>query len=73
MFLLCSGGDATAFIEPEPDDPEGRAAARVRGAEARTERQLAMLQELAEIGTQMARAVRDEALARAERVAPAAP
>jgi hypothetical protein len=51
--------DVSAFIEPEPDDPEGRAAAR-------TQRQLAMLQELAEIGMQMARAVRDEALARAE-------
>jgi hypothetical protein len=50
---------ASAIIEPAPDDPEGRAAAR-------TARQLAMLQELAEIGMQMARAVRDEALARAE-------
>jgi hypothetical protein len=47
--------DASAFIAPEPDDPEGR-----------TQRQLAMLHELAEIGMQIARAVRDEALARAE-------
>ncbi|MGH6909290.1 MAG: hypothetical protein ACREEG_03815 [Phenylobacterium sp.] len=49
---------------PEPDDPEGRAP--VSAAEARRERQAAMLQELAEIGMQMARAVRDEALARAD-------
>jgi hypothetical protein len=58
--------DANAFIEPAPDDPEGRAEARACAAQARTARQLAMLQELAEIGMQMARAVRDEALARAE-------
>jgi hypothetical protein len=51
--------DAAAIIEPAPDDPEGRAAARMT-------RQLAMLQELAEIGMQIARAVRDEALVRAE-------
>ena len=54
--------DVSAFIEPEPDDPEGR-------AQARTARQLAMLQELAEIGMQIARAVRDEVVARAERAA----
>ena len=47
--------DAPAFIEPAPD-----------AAEARTARQLATLQELAEIGMQIARAVRDAALARAE-------
>jgi hypothetical protein len=46
-------------IEPDPGDREAR-------AQARTERQLAMLAELAEIGMQMARAVRDEAVARAE-------
>ena len=46
--------DAPAFIDPAPD-----------AAEARTARQLAMLHELAEIGMQIARAVRDEALARA--------
>jgi hypothetical protein len=44
--------DGSATIAPAPDDPE-----------ARTARQLAMLQELAEIGMQIARAVRDEALA----------
>jgi hypothetical protein len=44
--------DGSAIIAPVPDDPEGR-----------TARQLAMLQELAEIGMQIARAVRDEALA----------
>jgi hypothetical protein len=60
--------DASAFIDATPDDPEGR-------AEARTARQLAMLQELAEIGMQMARAVRDEALVRTEldEEAPASP
>jgi hypothetical protein len=58
--------DAAAFIEPAPDDPEGRAAAR-------TQRQLAMLQELAEIGMQIARAVRAEALARVEAAAEDAP
>jgi hypothetical protein len=59
--------NASAFIAPAPDDPEGRAEIRAR--------QLAMLHELAEIGMQMARAVRDEALARAEDedVAPARP
>jgi hypothetical protein len=57
--------DAAPFTDPTPDDPEGRAEARACAAEARRERQLAMLQELAEIGMQMARAVRDEALARA--------
>lgn len=58
--------DDAALIAPEPDDPEGRAEARACAALARSERQPAMLQELAEIGMQMARAVRDEALARAE-------
>src|SRR4051794_30180318 len=53
--------DESATVEAEPDDAEAR-------AEARTARQLAMLQELAEIGLQIARAVRDEALARAEPV-----
>jgi hypothetical protein len=59
--------NASAFIAPAPDDPEGRAEIRAR--------QLAMLQELAEIGMQMARAVRDEALVRAEldEAAPAPP
>jgi hypothetical protein len=61
--------DASAFIEPAPDGPEGRAEARACAAQARTARQLAMLQELAEIGMQIARAVRDEALARTERAA----
>jgi hypothetical protein len=50
---------SSASIEPTPDDPESC-------AQARTARQLATLQELAEIGMQIARAVRDEALARAE-------
>jgi hypothetical protein len=49
----------------EPDDAEAR-------AQARTERQLAMLAELAEIGMQIARAVRDEAVARTEAVDAAA-
>jgi hypothetical protein len=44
--------DGSAIIASAPDDPEGR-----------TARQLAMLQELAEIGMQIARVVRDEALA----------
>ncbi|MDB6080198.1 MAG: hypothetical protein JWO82_3945 [Akkermansiaceae bacterium] len=56
--------DASAFSDLTPDDSEERAGASA--GEARTARQLAMLQELAEIGMQMARAVRDEALARAE-------
>jgi hypothetical protein len=58
--------DAAPIIEPAPDDPEDRADAPICAAQARTERQLAMLQELAEIGMQIARAVREEALARAE-------
>jgi hypothetical protein len=58
--------DASVSIAPAPDDPEGRAEVGVCAAEARRERQLAMLHELAEIGMQMARAVRDEALAPAE-------
>lgn len=57
--------DNSALIAPAPDDPEDRARAAC-AAEARTARQLAMLQELAEIGMQMARAVRDEALAPGE-------
>lgn len=44
--------DGSAILAPAPDDLEGR-----------TARQLAMLQELAEIGMQIVRAVRDEALA----------
>ena len=55
--------DSSAQIEP--DEREAR-------AQARAERQLAMLQELAEIGMQIARAVRDEAAARAEAVDEAA-
>lgn len=55
--------ESSALSELAPDDPEDCAEARARAAEARTARQLAMLQELAEIGMQMARAVRDEALA----------
>jgi hypothetical protein len=55
--------DNSALIELAPNDPEDRAAASVCAAQARAARQLAMLQELAEIGLQMARAVRDEALA----------
>ena len=58
--------DESATVESEPEDAEAR-------AEARTARQLAMLQELAEIGLQIARAVRDEALARAEPVDEEAP
>ena len=58
--------DHSAIIEPAPDDPEGRAEARACAVEALRAQQLAMLQELAEIGMQMARAVRDEALARAD-------
>ena len=58
--------NSSALIAPEPDDAESRAEAPICAAQARTERQQAMLQELAEIGMQMARAVRDEALARAE-------
>ena len=58
--------DESATVEPEADDPEAR-------AEARTARQLAMLQELAEIGLQIARAARDEALARGEPVDEEAP
>lgn len=66
---------ATAIIEPALDDPEGRAEASACAAEARTGRCLAMLQELAEIGMQMARAVRDEALrgAGADEDAPTSP
>jgi hypothetical protein len=45
----------------DPDDRETR-------TQARAERQLSMLAELAEIGMQMARAVRDEAVARADAV-----
>ena len=55
---------ATAFIEPEPRDPDGPAAPCA--AEARQARQLGVLQELTEIGMQMARALRDEALAPVE-------
>jgi len=55
--------DSCALIELASDDPEGRAEAPVCAAQARAARQLAMLQELAEIGMQIARAVRDEALA----------
>jgi hypothetical protein len=65
--------NASAFIAPAPDDPEGRAEVRACAAEARRARQLAMLQELAEIGMQMARAVRDEALARTDATAPVPP
>jgi hypothetical protein len=46
------------IAEPDADAPED--------AEARQERHRRILQELAEIGMQIARAVRDEALARAE-------
>ncbi len=63
--------DHSATTAPAPDGPEGLAEACA--AEARTARHLAMLQELAEIGMQMARAVRDEALARAEAVDEDAP
>jgi len=55
--------DSSACIELTPDDPEDCAEAPVCAAQARAARQLAMLQELAEIGMQIARAVRDEALA----------
>jgi len=55
---------ATAINDPEPRDPDGPAGACA--AEARLARQLGILQELAEIGMQMARAVRDEALAPVE-------
>lgn len=58
--------ESSAFIALAPGDPEDRAEAPVCAAEARTARQLAMLQELAEIGMQIARAVRDEALVSAE-------
>ena len=58
--------ESSAIIAPGPDDPEGRPEALGCAAEARTARQLAMLLKLAEIGMQMARAVRDEALAPAE-------
>jgi len=61
----------TALIEPEPRDPDGPV--EPCAAEVRQARQLAVLQELAEIGMQMARALRDEALARAEAEAPAEP
>jgi hypothetical protein len=56
--------NAAALMELAPDGPGGRAEAGA--CAARTERQLAMLHELAEIGMQIARAVRDEAVARAE-------
>ena len=58
--------DHSAIIEPAPDDPEGRAEARACAVEALRAQQVTMLQELAEIGMQMARAVRDEALAPVE-------
>jgi len=51
---------AAAIIAPAPD-------------EARTERQLAMLQELAEIGMRLARALEAEALAPAEEPRPPSP
>ncbi len=47
--------DGSASIAPASDDPEDRTAWR-----------LAMLRELAELGMEMARAVRDEAVARSE-------
>jgi hypothetical protein len=58
--------DSSAILEPAPDDLEDRVEAPVCSAETLRAQQLAMLQELAEIGMQMARAVRDEALAPAE-------
>ena len=58
--------DPSAILEPAPDDPEDRAETPVCSAETLRAQQLAMLQELAEIGMQMARAVRDEALAPVE-------
>ena len=58
--MLCSI-HATASIEPEQQDPDG--AVEPCAAEVRQARQLGLLQELAEIGMQMARAVRDEAVA----------
>jgi hypothetical protein len=58
--------DNTAIPEPSPDDPEDRAEEPVGSVETLRAQQLAMLQELAEIGMQMARAVRDEALAPVE-------
>jgi hypothetical protein len=64
--MFCSVNVTAAFIEPAPPDLDGPAEARACAGEARRERQLGMLQELAEIGMEMARAVRDEVLARAD-------
>ena len=57
--------ETTAFADDAPVS-EGPEDARARAAELRCARQMAMLQELAEIGMQMVRAVRDEAVVRAE-------
>ena len=57
--------ETTAFADDAPVS-EGPEDARARAAELRCARHMAMLQELAEIGMQMVRAVRDEAVVRAE-------
>lgn len=44
------GADNSAVSEPAPNDPKGGAEARACAAEALKAQQLAMLQELAEIG-----------------------
>lgn len=70
-FMFCSVTATSAFIEPGPRDPDGPA--EPCAAEARQARQLGVLQELTEIGMQMARALRDEALAPIEAPAEAPP
>ena len=66
--MFCSMNDAAvAFAALTPRTPDGPA--ETCSAEALKAGQLAMLQELAEFGMQIARALRDECLARAEAAA----
>ena len=61
--------DPAALADAASSIPEGPEDVRARAAELRSARQMALLLELAEIGVEIVRAVRDVARARAEAAA----
>jgi len=71
--LVLFMADSSAFIAPAPDEPEGRAGEGGCAVETLKQWQLSVLKELAEIGMEVARAVRNEALAPVEPDAPPKP